>query len=221
MPGVRLELHTGLLPRDHSFALDEAALWREAARVGSPFEGAQVLELHAMAVHLCVHFAWQHTARFAPWRTFRALALLVGDKRWEWERFVRATLSAKAATACYWTWRLAAGVSAIDAPESVLARIAPPTPEWAMRVIERHFLANLIPGELPHSPSAWLSRTFWIAALRPRWSGHKSAGRHDPDRRWERAFGTPDVMPIHLRVGRQARDYRAWWHFLSRTLLGR
>lgn len=221
LPGTRLELHTALLPHDHSFALDTDRLWRDAVPAAPPFTGAQVLELHTMAVHLCIHFAWQHTAHFAPWRACRALGLLAADGRWDWDRFARTAVAAKAGTACYWTLRLASRLEALDPPPAVLQQLAPPTPEWLMRIIERHFVANLVPGELPQSPSTGLARWLWIAALRPGWSGHRVAGRMDPDRRWERAFGHPDVPPAYVRLGRQARDYQAWWRFLSQTLLGR
>lgn len=219
MPGVRLELHVALMPEDNSFLFGEVDLWREATAARPPFAGASVPSREHLVLHLCVHFAWQHTMTFGAWRTFRAIAALAAAPGLDWEGLVRAAQAAKAGTSCYWTLRLAQRLSGIAPPAGVLARLAPPTPAWMCDAIERHFVAGIALGEAPGSPSVKLTRWLWRAALRPRWSGHRAPGRADPEQRWAHARGTASTETSAERVTRHLSGYRQWWEFLRDTLL--
>lgn len=219
MPGVRFELHVSLFPSDHSFTVDESHFLRDAQPAAAPFAGTLVPTLDHLLLHACVHFAWQHTMEFAAWRTLRAVGLVVRSPDFSWERFVETALTAKAATSCYWTLRLAQRLSGIEIPTAALARLQPPTAESVRAALERHFIAALVPGEGVASPSIRLSRLLWRTALRPRWSGHRTPERWDPEGRWERWHGlAPESLRDRLR--RHAADYRAWWTFFAHTLLG-
>jgi len=220
LPGLRLEVHRSLFPAEHSFALDDDALWRDSMPCDAPFSGARVLSLPHLFLHLAIHFAWQHSMVFAPWRTLRGVGLVTSLPAWSWEEAVRQAVQARAATSCHWTLRLGSRLGEVAVPADVLQRLAPPTPQWVMRAVERHFIALLVPGEAPISPSSRLTRFLWLAALRPRWSGHRTVTREDHEHRWEREFGLLQPESAARRFGRHASAYRAWWQFFSRTLRG-
>lgn len=219
--GLRLELHTTLLPPDHSFDLDEERLWSQSVPAAKPFAGASLLPPEMAAVHACIHFAWQHQMRFAPWRTFRTLAILTAQPGWSWERFTRIARDARAGSSCYWTLRLAQRLAGTVIPAQVLADLRPPTAGWLANSIERHAVAQVVDGEGPQSPSEGFTRLLWRAAIRPKWSGHRSPGRVDPERRWQRELGRPSPDAPLVRVGRHVNQYRDWWRFLTKTLGGR
>lgn len=221
LPGLRLELHTMLLPPGHAFALDEAALWRDATPAPAPFDGALVLSPEHLVLHASIHFAWQHRLHFGAWRTIRSLAAIVSRPGFSWERLERAARAAKAGTTVYWTLRMAYRLTAIPAPLAMMARLAPPNPAWLMRGLDRHFAVLIAAGEGPASPSVRLTWRLWLVALRPRWSG---LGAVSPDTRgheWDRAYGRASTESTLERIGRHVSDYRVWWAFLTRTLLGR
>ena len=219
MPGVRLELHVEIMPDDNSFAFSEADLWADARPAGEPFIGASVPSREHLVLHACVHFAWQHTMQFGAWRTFRAIGAVTAAPGFDWDGLVRAALAARAGSSCYWTFRLAERLCGFAPPAGVLARLAPPTAAWVRDGLERHFVAGIALGEAPESPSVKLSRLLWRAALRPKWSGHRTPGRHDPDQRWVRARGLASTETFPERVTRHLSSYRDWWRFFTDTLL--
>lgn len=221
LPGIRVELHVSLFPDDHSFAFDESALWRDARPAPAPFAGAQVPSPEHLLLHASIHFAWQHTMLFGAWRTFRLADVVSTRDDFSWDRFAAAAHEARAATAAYWTLRLADRMSGVTVPAAVLARLAPPTPEFARAALERHFIAGLVPGEGPTSPSIGMSQLLWRAALRPRWSGHRDANRWDPELKWDRALKGESPIPLLERVRRHASGARNWWDFVALTLFGR
>lgn len=221
LEGLRLELHTRLLPPDSSFGITAETLWDTAVPCAAPFVGARTPELAHLLVHTAVHYAWQHALHFGAWRTFRSVGLIVRAPDWHWDPLVALARATKAHTSCYWTLRLAQGLSGIPVPESVLAALAPPTPEPVRRMLDRHFLGLVDPTEHPPSPSDGLSSVLWRMALRPKWSGHTSVSRVDPERRWERAFATEAPLEGGARVRRHFAARQAWWKFLTRTIGGR
>lgn len=218
LPGMRLELHVMLMPDDQPFAFDEALLWRDARPAPPPFDGALVPSANHILLHACVHFAWQHTMAFGAWRTFRVVSAMIAQPEFSWDRFVETALEVKAGTTCFWTLRLAQTMAGIPVPERVLARLAPPTPTAVCNALERHFIAQIAPGEGPISPSVKLTRLLWRMALRPDWSGHKNPGRYDPENKWAKAYGNASTETHAQRILRHARDIGDWIHFASQTL---
>jgi len=218
LPGLRLELHVRLMPRDQPFAFDEALLWRDARPASPPFDGALVPSSSHILLHACVHFAWQHTVRFGAWRSFRVVSAMIAQPDFSWDRFVQTALEVKAGTTCFWTLRLAQTMAGIPVPERVLAQLAPPTPAKVCNALERHFIAQLSPGEGPVSPSLLLTRLLWRMALRPDWSGHQSPGRYDPEKKWSKAYGIAVSESRGQRIIRHARGIGDWIHFASKTL---
>lgn len=218
--GLRIELHVAYLPFDRPFTLGEDDLWRDARPAPTPYDGALVPSAAHLAYHACVHFAWSHTLRFGAWRTFRDISALLAGGSVDWDAFIRLAQATRAATSAYWTFRLARTLAGIEPPAGLLTALAPPTPEWARRAIERHLLALLAPGERPPCPSIRVERGLWMAALRPRWSGHPSPGRSDPEHRWDRVMGTHAEESRAQRWMRHLRGARAWVDFAARTLAG-
>jgi hypothetical protein len=221
LPGLRLELHTMLLPPGHSFALELDELWRLAIPAPAPFDGAVLLSPEHHVLHASIHFAWQHRVHFGAWRTVRSIAAMTQRPDFSWERLEALARSTKAGTTVYWTLRMSQLLSAIPVPGEVLKRLAPPNPAWLMRALERHFVAAIAQGEGVHSPSVWTNRRLWLAALRPEWSGLGKVPAHDRGRDWDRAYGRESREGAIARVTRHAGNYRHWMAFFSRTILGR
>lgn len=219
--GLRLELHTRMLPAEHSFVFEEDDLWRDALDAPAPLEGARVPSIEHQLLHASTHFAWSHTMRFGAWRTFRSLHLLQRAGVVDWERAAAFSRTSRAGTCCYWTFRLARTLAGMPVPESVLRRLSPPNPASVQDALERHFIAGLAPGEGPECPSVRLENLLWRLALRPRWSGHARAGRWDPTNRWGRAMGIVSDETAGDKVRRHLRGLGRWWAFAARTLARR
>lgn len=217
MPDIRLELHISPLPFNHPFAFDVSMLWRHARPASAPFAGALVPSPEHLLLHAALHFAWQHPMTFGSWRTFRVIALISAMPEFSWERFVSEALGARAVTASYWTLRLSARLSGIDAPGDVLRRLTPPTPNWVLDALERHFIATIAVGESPSSPSVRLNHLLWLAAIRPQWSGHATTRRWDHENLWGQAYGV-STESSWKRFGRHLAGYRRWTGFVMRTL---
>lgn len=169
--GFGLELHTGLFPAGHPFELSYSYLWESAEPVPLRGEGVYVLEHHAQMLHLCLHFAWSHTMRSASWRTCQDLSVLLRTGKTDWDRFVDLATSARAATASYWTLRLARGLMGLEVPDRALALLAPSGSEIVLKLLERHYLLHLTPT-LAGCPSSRADRLLWECGVRPGASGH-------------------------------------------------
>jgi len=217
MPAIRLELHVSHLPKTHPFAFDTAMLWQEARPAREPFHSALVPSPEHLLLHAAMHFAWQHPMTFGSWRTFRVQATVSALPDFSWARFVDDALAARATTASYWTLRLASRLSGIHAPADVMRLLTPPTPEWALDALERHFIAAIAVGESPSSPSGRMDHLLWLAAIRPRWSGHATTRNWDHGNLWGRAYGASALSPWQ-RFTRHLGGYRRWTGFLTRTL---
>ncbi len=221
LEGLRLELHTELLPPDSSFAFSAEELRAHSSPSPMAFAAARVPDPARLLVHTAVHFAWQHEMQFAPWRTLRTAALLIDAPSWDWDAFIAVARTAMAHTCCYWTLRMGRLLCGLDVPPRVLAALAPPTLEPLRAMLDRHFTSLADPLERPRSPSDNLTQWMWRLALRPRWSGLRRSDRRDPERRWERVMGTYQEEDGLSRVKRHVAARRAWWAYISRTLGGR
>lgn len=219
--GLRVELHTRLLPPDEPFDIHEAEVWRSSSPAPAPFEGARIAAPRFLMLHACVHFAWSHSMRFGAWRTFHDVMYLANDPAFDWREFTTLAARVKGSSSCYWTLRLARRLAGADVPDAVLHELEPPSPGWLQAALERHFIAAIVPGEGPPCPSLQLSRLLWISALRPRWSGFAHAGRYDPQQKWARALGTVSTETRGERFLRHLAGFRHWWRFAMRTFLNR
>lgn len=220
LPGLRLELHTMLLPPGHTFALDLDALWARAVPAPAPFEGAVLLAPEDHVLHACIHYAWQHRLHFGTWRTIRSIAAVVQRGDFTWDVLVERARAVKAGTTVYWTLRMAELLGNVSIPAQSLQRLAPPNPQWVMHALTRHFVSETALGEGIRSPSIMLNRRLWLMALRPKWSGLGPLPRHDRGREWDRAYGRETQETLPRRVSRHALNYRQWAAFVSRTIFG-
>ena len=216
---VRLELHTGLIPGENPFVLPTDEYWAAARPARDEYAGALVPAPAYLLLHACIHFAWSHTFHFGAWRTFRDAGELIAGSRIDWDQFVELATRSRGASACYWTLRLASRLSGTPVPDSVLARLRPPSPDALRRAIERHLVASIALGEAPPCPSVTLSRVLWRMAIRPGWSGHGRARRFGRNANWELELHGVAPDPPSGRLLRHLGGIKQWWSFVTRTLL--
>lgn len=171
---LRLELHTALFTSDHPFVLPLESLWESAEPVPALGKGVYVLEPHAQALHLCIHFAWSHHMLSACWRSCSDLSALLGTGRVNWDELVELSRASRSVTSLYWTLRLARRLAGLEVPEGVLERLKPAGPEIILRFLERHYLTLVTPS-IAECPSNRLQWALWEWGMRPRASGHGSS----------------------------------------------
>jgi hypothetical protein len=167
-----LELHTGLFPAGHPFALDADAL----ASRGVPARGAREILIPSAedhVVYLCGHWVWSHMMNGGAWRALRDVAAMTERGGLDWELCERRARTARATTCVYWTLRLARRLAGVTVPAAALQAMEPPTPGFALDRLERYFAWQIAEGRA--CPSVRLGELLWSAALRPEWSGHGSA----------------------------------------------
>src|SRR2546421_1310320 len=170
--GVRLEVHTDLLPAGHPFQLPREALWRDARTVRLNRQAVRVPDPIRLLLHACIHFAWMHQLQWASWRAFRDVATLTSGGRFSWAPFVTLARDSRATTACYWALRLAQSLAGVAVPHGVLRALRPPRPELLATLLEYHYSLQLFPTERG-CPSVRLGRHLWALGMAPRWSGHR------------------------------------------------
>jgi hypothetical protein len=212
-PDAVLELHRHLLQAWSPFVVPLETLWAGARPCR--WHGAEVYvpSMDQLLLHLCVHFMWLHTAERGAWRTFSDVHALAARGP-DWAAFCAAARSARAVTCCYWTLRLAAQYAAVPVPGDVLDELRPPGSDRWLGQLERHLVANALPGE-GACPSLGVRRRMWEAAIMPGWSGH------GPVRPWDEAPRVPiEARPILQRVQAHVRSLSAWRHYV-RVILGR
>jgi hypothetical protein len=211
-PDAVLELHRHLLQAWSPFILPLDTLWAGACPVRWHGAKVHVPSLEQLLLHLCMHFAWSHTAERGAWRTFSDVHALVSRDP-DWDAFCAAARTARAVTCCYWTLRLAAQYAAVPVPGDALDELRPPGSDRWLGQLERHLVANALPGK-GSCPSLGMRRRMWEAAIMPGWSGHGSA------RPWDEAPRVPtEARPLLQRVHGQLRSLAAWRRYV-RALLG-
>ena len=171
--GLRLEVHTDLLPAGHPFQLPSEALWRDAQTVRLHQQTARAPDPMRQLLHGSIHFAWTHELRWGGWRAFRDVAILTSGAHFPWEPFVTLARDSHATTACYWALRLARSLAGVSVPPGVLRALRPHRPELLTRLLEYHYALQLFPSE-GGCPSVRLGRRLWALGMAPRWSGHGS-----------------------------------------------
>lgn len=216
--GLRLELHTALLPGSHPFQALENEIWTSATHASDTYADVLVPTPTHLLCYACLHFCWSHGMMFGAWRTFRDVNELIYASRIDWDELVSFARRTNAASACYWTLRLSATLTGSVVPAHVMAALRPPTSEWVFRALERHFIASIALGEGPPCPSVTLARQFWRMAMRPRWSGYGKATPSE-GRNWELAMTGRSADAAPSRVVRHVAGARHWWNYVSQTLV--
>jgi hypothetical protein len=198
--GRTLELHTALLPRDNPFRWPVAAVWRNAVAVKVAGREALAPSIAHQLLHLCVHLAWSHQFEAGAWRTARDVAAIVSRGSIDWGHFLALARQSRAATCCYWTFRLARALANVRVPQGVESQLRPSISEAVARRLESHLLMQLTTRGAA-CPSLRLSRMAWTAAIRPGRSGH------GPSRPWDH---TGDYVPT-AGEGEEAAPPRRGW----------
>ncbi|MGQ0715653.1 MAG: nucleotidyltransferase family protein [Gemmatimonadaceae bacterium] len=170
-----LELHTGLFPHGHPFALDAEAIMAGASRVTRGRRSAVVPAAEDHLVYLCAHWVWSHLMNGGAWRAIRDVGAIAERGNLDWDRCVARAHAARATSCVFWTLRLARSMAGVRIPAAGMEALAPPTPAFLLDRLERHFTWQLA-GERS-CPSVKLGELLWTMALRPRWSAH---GRSRP-----------------------------------------
>jgi hypothetical protein len=207
--GHRLELHLEPFPVPNPFGAVDAQLWAEATSTGAELGGARLPSRAHLLVYACVHFAWSHMLTGGSWRTFRDVVAL-SEAGVDWSEVSRVAHEWKAASACYWTLRLARSLTGAElAPPVVVETLRPPMPECAAAVLERHFVAQLVPGERSTCPSTSTAEWLWRVAMRPGWSGHARQTRTSGGARW-RAAAHHFTAPFERQVNQSLAHWRSY-----------
>ena len=168
--GLRLEIHTALLPPDNPFAVSRAELARDARAVSVGSSRAGVLSTVHHAVYATVHFAWSHELHLGAWHVFRDLGALARRGLLDWSAFVETAISWRAGSCAYWTLRLGRVLAGLPVPDEVLRALEPSLPGIILSRLERHFIQGVL--QTGTCPSVRLNRELWTVAMQPQRSGH-------------------------------------------------
>ena len=169
--GLRLEIHTELLPLENPFAISRADLARATRDVRIGAARAGVLSTVHHAVYATIHFAWSHELHLGAWHTFRDLGTLARRGLLNWDDFVETAQAWRAGTCAYWTLRLGRTLAALPVSDDVLRRLAPRLPDVILDRLERHFIQTALRSGST-CPSVRLNRELWNLAMQPGPSGH-------------------------------------------------
>ena len=169
--GLRLELHTALLPRESPFPIANAELRRRATELPLGAFRVRVLGLVDHAVYAAIHFAWSHQLRLGAWHAMRDLGRLARRGLLDWPGFTDRAEEWRATSCAYWTLRLGRALAGLPVPGEVLRRLEPRLPEAILRRLERHFTQSILSRD-EGCPSVRLERELWAIAMQPRRSGH-------------------------------------------------
>lgn len=215
-PGTVLELHTGLFPDGHPFAFGVEDLTTGSRAVDVGGHEARVPEPVAHLVYICLHFAWSHTLTRAAWRTFRDVAVLSRDERFDWDRVLALARRSRGGSCCYWTLRLARELGGIHVPTAVLEELRPEVSDRVAGWLLRHLALQLMEREKA-CPSLQMQRWLWELAVRPGRAGH---GRSRPwsDGGGRIRFGEEVPATVWQRLAWHASRTRTWGAYLIRVL---
>jgi hypothetical protein len=189
--GLGLEIHRAIFPGGEAvLGVDETAMAERARRLPIGASMVRVPILEDLLLHACLHFGWGHGFLTHGWSTFSDAHVIVADRRFSWERFVKLANSTAGGSCCYWTLRLARAGTGLSVPQEVLDALPGPMTRRIGTALERHFFAQLFDPTTAGTP-VLLRQVMWQLAARPRRSG---LGKSRP---WQ--LGSPDVRkPVQI-----------------------
>ena len=198
---ARLEIHTALFADGHPFGLTPELVWSRAESLPSVAGGpggerrsAYVPAIAHQLLHVCLHFAWSHVMRFGAWRAVRDVNAIIASGRIDWDAFTSLALETRAATSCYWTFRLARTLADVPVPAEIIEAFRPSRPAAYLRGLEQHYARNLFPVARV-CPSVRLDRALWDLGMLPAQSGHGAARPWNHDSHFQPAAGDGTVRP--------------------------
>lgn len=210
--GLALELHTSIT--DGAIDFDAELIRKHARELDVRGRRVLVPAVEHQVLHLATHFAWTHGMASAALRTFHDLHQLVTNTTVDWDRVVAVAKETRAATSCYWTFRLAGTLAGVSVPPRVLAQLRPSRPEAVLRVLERHYAGVLFFDNPVRCPSVRLAQMLWSAGMLPRWSGHGSTRPWQRGEVWAVARGTDVHHSVLTRLRGHAHRIGRWRRYL-------
>ena len=213
--GLAVELHTAV--GANAIALDAATIWKHARPITIAGRRTWVPCLEHSIIHLSTHFAWNHSLASGAWRSINDLRCIVARANPDWDALVKLAHEVRAATSCYWTFRIARLLGGVAVPDHVMSALRPPRSEAVLRFLERHYVAGLFRFAPGACPSVALSKLFWIAGIAPRWSGHGPTRPWHADERFLVA-GVGDTQ-LRRRMGGHLSKLRLWSRYLAAVLI--
>jgi hypothetical protein len=186
---IGLELHTGLFTHQAPFKLPPEQLWEGARRITVGGHPAYVPSPEDQLLHAALHFAWSHEMTFGAFRTLRDVERILAASPIDWPTLVRKARTARGATCCYWTLRLARDLAGVPVPAEVLTELSPRLPERVLRALTRYFAEHSLPNPDLIVSSVSLSRALWTLGVRPRAQGHGTSRPWLDTEEWVRVPG--------------------------------
>ena len=186
---IGLELHTALFTHQAPFRLPPDQLWKSARRVMVGGQSAWVPSPEDQLLHAALHFAWSHEMTFGAFRTLRDVERIVERGAVDWPALVRASRTARGATCCYWTLRLARDLAGVRVPPEVLDALGPRLPARVLRRLTHYFAEHALPNPDLILISVSISRALWSLGIRPRSQGHRSSRPWLETEEWVRVPG--------------------------------
>lgn len=162
-PDLQLEIHTGLFPEGHPYALVASDVWRDARF--HPATGAYVPSPVDQVLHICIHFGWAHMMSQGAWQAFRDLGQISSQRGFDWGAVVEGARRIGAVGVSYWTLALARAAGGVAVPADVLAALGPRRNGAVLAALGRHLGLLMDPLATP-CPSYALSHRLWLSALR-------------------------------------------------------
>jgi hypothetical protein len=125
-----VELHHQLMPHEHPFPIDLAALRARAQAARIAGVDVRVLAPEDTLVHVSVHLSAAHRYRLHPLRGL--VDILAITTRWrdelDWRLVAEITRRCDAAGAVYWPLLMTRAWLGVEVPDRALERLAPPRP---------------------------------------------------------------------------------------------
>ena len=163
--GICLELHTDLWNPDHPFSFSTSDVWRDAIQVSAKNRKVLVPSVIHQLLHIGVHFAWSHGMHSMACRTFGDVQAIVESSQVEWDEFVEVAKQTGTDSCCYWTLRLARSLVGTPVPDTVLKSLRPYRSKTILRMLELHFVLNLLPSSTG-CPSTAIRKFLWRRGVR-------------------------------------------------------
>ena len=234
--GPRLELHTGVIPPPHPFVRDSAGMWLSRSVVCRwESRDVRVLPPEWHAVHVGVHWAWNHEGKVGSWQYLHDMHALV-QAGVEWSGVKAAADEIRAARPLGWGLWSAAVLGNVRVDRRVIQELRGPSRAGLNGMAEREWVmrAFLHPAA---SPSVRWSRYWWRVAMGGLgdadmtwpWAAGRTAGSAMPvsaaemasatDKAGADRAGASEVSGPEGGAGLLARIAR-WWRHLSHVLTG-
>jgi hypothetical protein len=164
--GVGLEIHRQVLMGSEYLGIRTEDVVARARRVSLNEVQVLVPSLEDMLLVCCLHFAWSNKLHRSAWRAFSDAHTIVSTPGFSWERFVEIAPAGRTRLLCYWALRVAAKASGLAVPRAVLHQLDPEDGGFWAKLLERHFVQEVLDLENAEVPAERVRRRLWLTAMR-------------------------------------------------------